>query len=418
MELEGLRVVAAVLVVFFHASLMFYPSHFYGLGSADALTQNMRFEDNIYNSPFAGLLSGTFAVGIFFVLSGFVLSIGYFTKKDQQIVKRLASSRYLRLMIPAFVSVMIAWFCVATGLSNHLASVIASSHSGWLGHTWSFAPDFFDALYQGTIGIFVSQNVHYNPVLWTINVEMIGSFIVFGTLLLFANSKHRWIVYALLIIFTAKTWLLGFVIGMGLADLYANRKLTAKFLESKFVYILPVVAVILGGFPATEATNPIYKALLIPGFFYEQNRSLIITVGAALLVLSVLVIPRINAFFAHRAISGFGKYTYSLYLVHLPVLLTVGAIAFVLAEPIGFNKAVAIAVVAAWAVLIPMTYLFEKYVDAPSIRLAKHATEFYMSDRNIAYQVLLRRTARRFAKNIKKLRTGYVRTIPNQESAD
>jgi len=88
MELEGLRVIAAIVVVLYHAALIFYPGYFYGVGTPWAPVQNMFLEDNLYQNPLSGLLSGTFAVGIFFVLSGFVLSIGFFQKKDINIIKK------------------------------------------------------------------------------------------------------------------------------------------------------------------------------------------------------------------------------------------------------------------------------------------------------------------------------------------
>lgn len=88
-ELEGLRGVAAVVVALYHFLLAFYAIAFFG--PAAGSVQNMRFEDNLYGNPIMVFLSGTFAVGIFFVLSGFVLSIAFFQTKKSEVVKKLAT---------------------------------------------------------------------------------------------------------------------------------------------------------------------------------------------------------------------------------------------------------------------------------------------------------------------------------------
>ena len=402
-ELEGLRAIAAAIVVFYHAALIFYPGFFYGVGNSWAPVQNMRFEDNLYQHPLAGLMSGTFAVGIFFVLSGFVLSIGYFKKKDSSVISKLAAKRYLRLMVPAAASVMIAWAVMTLGWSRSMNEVSAVTHSGWLSHLWNVSPDFFRALYQGTVASFTAGEVYYNPVLWTISQEFIGSFLVFGVALLFSSSKYRWVVYGVLLYVLSNGWLLGFITGMILADLYVHKEVVFKKLNSKWTYLLLLVGVVLGGFPSGELSSPLYKLMEIPKFTLGQQLAFHITWGATFVVMSVLALPRLRNFMAHPMISRFGKYTYSLYLIHMPVLFTVCTGTFLLALPIGFNKAAVIAVVATWAVLIPAVYLFERYVDAPAIRLAGYSTDIFLGKKELHARKKLLVVKRYVTKKMKSL---------------
>ena len=66
-----------------------------------------------------------------------------------------------------------------------------------------------------------------------------------------------------------------------------------------------------------------------------------------------------------------GKYTFSLYLVHKLVLFTVCTGLFVLIEPaIGYNKAAVVSILVSLPVIFLSTVLFERYIDAPSIRIS------------------------------------------------
>jgi peptidoglycan/LPS O-acetylase OafA/YrhL len=386
MELEGLRVIAAIVVVFYHAALIFYPGYFYGVGNPlFSPVQNMRFEDNIYQNPLAGLLSGTFAVGVFFVLSGFVLSVGYFKKRDPSAIVKMASKRYLRLMLPALASVLLAFCLIAFGFSQLTTEAAAVTHSGWLSMLWHVPTDVLRALHQGAVAVFTAKEVDYNPVLWTIYYEFIGSFIVFGVALLFGLSRYRWVVYGVLLYALANSWLLGFIAGMALADVYVNRQAVYEKLNHWWTYGLLLIGIVLGGYPSGTVSSPIYKHLIIPGFLQTEQISLYITIGAVLVVVSALSLTKFKKILAYPRLSNLGKYTYSLYLVHMPILFTICTGLFLWLQPIGFHKASLLAISLTMILLIPIVLLFERYVDAPAIRFASYCANLYIENRRPAF---------------------------------
>lgn len=388
-ELEGLRGVAAVVVALYHFLLAFYAIAFFG--PAAGSVQNMRFEDNLYGNPIMVFLSGTFAVGIFFVLSGFVLSIAFFQTEKSDVVKKLATKRYLRLMIPALASVILCFILMIMGIAK-IQEVAAISHASWLTTTWTFAPSFFEAVRSGMYDIFAQEGNGYNNVLWTMVYEFAGSFLVFGFLLLFGKLKYRWAVYAFLVFATFNTWFLAFVLGMILADLYANGYLKSKKRNMVFASFVLVAALFFGGYPMGTVDGTVYSLISIPGFSIDW-RILYVTLGALLMIFAVLSIQQVGRVFEHKVFSTLGKYTFSLYLVHLAVLYTFGMAAFLLFRNtlgLGFNMSVLLTIICSIPVVGAVAYYFEKYVDSKSIQFSTYVANIVLGKEqapNIARKV-------------------------------
>lgn len=405
MELEGLRGIAAVIVVIFHFLVLFYPAMFYSVGAL-APVQHFRLEDNIHGTPLLAFLSGTFSVAVFFVLSGFVLSVGFFSKKDPQTIKRLAAKRYLRLMLPALVSILIALFFIKIGFS-HFNEVREVTQSSAVPLMWSRSPDLFTAIYEGLVVIFVNAPVNnFNPALWTMKYEFIGSFIVFGTALLFAHSKWRWVVYSALIVGTHSNWYLGFIMGMILADLYVHREeLLKKIPQSAYIGIL-ALGIFMGAFPrSTSLDSTIYGHIMLPWLTEGANRGFYTTLGALCIVVSAIGMLRFKRILSSRLLSRLGGYTYSLYLVHQPLVYVVGTSLFMAFLTIGYSKAVLLAFLCTVPVIALATMLFHRYVELPSMKVASYGQEVFFGERELDVQTHLNKAKRKLKKFFKPRQT-------------
>jgi len=409
MELEGLRGLAAVAVVLGHFFAAFYPVM---AGVAASFTQHMRLEDNIHGNPLAIFFSGGFAVIIFFILSGFVLTIGYFQTKRAEIIKSLAARRYLRLMLPALASVLLCLILIKLNIAS-IDRAAVLTQSSWLTGAWHFNSSLLDAVYNGTLGIFLHGKSSYNNVLWTMSSEFVGSFMVFGFALLFGKAKHRWILYVVLLVVTFNTLFMAFVIGMILADLYSHDMVRDK-LKLKAIHALPLVAagIFFGGYPNGEVQGTIYEFLrlhMLDGFHLDFY-NLYWTFGAGLLVFAAIFSRSVAMFLGKPRINILGRYTFSLYLVHIPVLYVFTTFVFVnVYDGIGYNAAVVAAFVVSVPVLYVCTLLFERYIDRPSISAARwcanifegkeelHQKELYTSIKrrtsSLAYRFRTRRAA-------------------------
>jgi peptidoglycan/LPS O-acetylase OafA/YrhL len=257
-------------------------------------------------------------------------------------------------------------------LKNDTAAITGST---WMRDLWPQSASLLDALSQGLWGVFFSSSTEtsYNPVLWTMKFELIGSLIVFAIVLLFGKAKHRWVIYLLALCATFKTWYLAFVIGMILADLYANKKFpfidTAK--RYGWLVLILLIGLFVGGYPYSIPEGSVYSSLQIAGMDVTQNHSFFLSIAAGLLIIAVISLKPISRLFGSRPIALLGKYSFSIYLTHMAVLFTIGAGVFLLIhQAVGFHAASAISILVSLIIVAPVAYLFEKYVDSPSIRIS------------------------------------------------
>lgn len=368
LELEGVRGLAAVMVVLHHFVLAFFPMIIYG----HSQVQHMRFEDNMYGGIFALPFAGTLAVAIFFVLSGFVLSVGFFQSGDESIVRKLAVKRYIRLMIPALATTLVCFVIIKFGGTNLVNGVGSITQSLWLVDEWNFQPTLLHAVQSGAFGVFMVGGSLYNGVLWTMTIEFLGSFLVFILLLLCGGSKNRWAAYVLAAILTFNTWYFAFVAGMVVADLYVQKRLNFLSKSRVFLIVGGLAALLLGAYPQMGVEMTAYAQ--IDTFFSSLGlsvRIVALTLSSLLIILLVLTNNTLTHILKKPRISTLGKYTFALYLVHIPVMYTVGFGSFLALYPItGYNLAAVLSFLFMTPVIIIATVLFEKYVDKPAVEMS------------------------------------------------
>lgn len=379
-SLEGLRGIAALAVVIFHIILIFYPAIFYA-GETDYPTLGAEKLAILNQIPVMGVLNGSFAVTVFFVLSGFVLSLKFFLDRKARtdgVLRRMALKRYIRLMLPAAASVLLAWILLSSGLHEYTKEIAQeSSNSQWLAGLWTLTPNIFEALYQGVYGAFFGGVNTYNPVLWTIAVELVGSLIVFAMLFFLKDVRLRFVFYGAIYLALIGTWYGGFVLGLILADLYASGRL--QKLSPQLVSVGLIFGLILAAYPSGgHIEGTVFETLIVGKRF---GWIFYLTIAGFLTVLGVLRLAPLAKILSWKYISGLGKYTYAVYLTHMPIIFTVTTGIFVLLTAftdMNYAPAVLISVIGTIPILAGVSVFFEKYIDAPSIRLSSRLADWAM----------------------------------------
>ena len=362
---EAIRGLAAFSVLVGHFLLGFWPSVVFleGLGWRE-VPAVLRF---LARFPGKFLWNGPLAVSIFFVLSGFVLSLAYFQKGSAPALGSAATRRYPRLMIPVAASVLLAFALLQTGVMftqdavQHMNEVYGlppqTDFNGgngftnkWLAVYYNFLPDFRTALSEGTWGAF-SGVVTYNPVLWTMTIELTGSFLVYCFLALFGSLRNRWLLYGLcggMLLWTERIFLLDFLLGMALCDLWVQNQRSWQWS--------------LGRVPALLLIG--VALFLLPW----KPLAAVLVVGAA------AVSPRVQELLEGRWLALLGRLSFSLYLVHMVIFSSLGCgLYLILCRDLGWSHFAgsATAGLAATVGSFLTAWIFYHLVDRPAIALTR-----------------------------------------------
>lgn len=328
LPLEGLRGIAAAIVVLYHLVLGFTQKGVgvvpHGHGPFDALIQFG-----------LGLLNGGAAVAIFFVLSGFILSLPF--GRDRRLSKILAAllKRWPRLALLTTIACIAAFALIHLSHNNYkqAANVIGA---GWLashgnGPLNGYHLSLLNALKEGLFSVFFLGDVHFDSPLWTMRIELFGSLAIFlAAPVLFALESWKLRLPLIAIVMVAAggiypfTYVSDFLIGTILAMLFAEERMP-NFTNIQ-AFIVGLIAIYLFSFTFEQKLliHAPLKAILPAG----DTAHFIWDAGAVLMITVLLGNPGLKTFFSKSWAVWLGLLSFPIYLLHGPIMLSVGAASF------------------------------------------------------------------------------------------
>jgi peptidoglycan/LPS O-acetylase OafA/YrhL len=366
---DGLRGLAALCVVLYHYLFAIYPLGFQyaypGLAGPDATPSRMA---SLLATPLVSVLySGNFAVCIFFVLSGYVLAMPFIQRGDLSSLKLRAARRYVRLGVPIFGSIMLA-YVLSTAGAGHADKLAAISHNIQLQKFWNPAPSFADALKQAFYQAMIEGDSSLVPLLWTMRIEFLGSMLVFAYWALNPRGFAGFILLCatclMVIVLTPLHWMLflGFLLGSYFNYIKAPQ-------PKPLMLAALVLAIVFGSFD----NSGLYSfANFIPLDFYTKKH-LVNMIGALFLMYAVRG-GMLDGLLLSRPAQFLGKISYSIYLTHFTILLTFSAWLFVWLRShthLAYAAAAAIYLLASLALIVIASRAFAATFDRYGIRLSK-----------------------------------------------
>lgn len=376
--LEAVRGIASLIVVLTHFMSAFYPSAIFG----SRYQAHGSWESNFTTTPLSLMFSGDFAVCVFFVLSGYVLSLPYFGKTARETNSLLSAlvKRPIRLGGLVFASILISLCLTSFGWFFNSS---VSSFSGSI-------PWFRDYYSRGTPGLLLllrdlstrlfSVGSNYNPPLWTIEIELYGSFLTYSFVLLFRRSGLRSLAYAIALVLLQGTLYHGFIFGILIADVAKNFphfwvKLSRPVFSIPFLFLGLVFASHPNYALRPDLANSLYSffpRLPLLGGSYAM-------LGALFVFLGILLNSRIQVFLSGRIFAYLGRISFAVYVIHFLILGSVSSWLFIQLEPMLNYDANCAIVALSYIVLTFLTaHWLTVYIDEPTTKLASGMARIYL----------------------------------------
>jgi peptidoglycan/LPS O-acetylase OafA/YrhL len=380
--INGTRGLAALQVVLLHFCAIFYPAF-----ARISQEGNYPLEAVLSHTPLFFLIDGYTAVFVFFLMSGFVLA-GAFDNKAQQIPSQIAK-RFIRLFVPVAVAavVALALFLGFPEAKEHTAAISGSAWAQWLYHVDTSAASLvrevllnsmlvgYDgtSVFSGWSGLGLpSISSSSNAPLWTLHVEFWGSMLVLG-LALARDILPRPVFQVLFVVTLLVTGTSHFTLFLaGFAAYHSRTFLLPQRLHPSIGCGVLLVGVLMATMLGTWACGTLLDFLAPvtvgqagdPGRFRDM-------LSAVVVMLGICLSPSLQLLLSAKPLLWLGRVSFSLYLVHLPILFSVGCWLFnTLASRLPLLEASTLTLLVILPLMLMVGSLFERFVDRPAIRLS------------------------------------------------
>lgn len=323
--LEAIRGMAALSVLFWHCSLVFCPEYI-------GVTKHPGIH-SWQSSPLFFLINGSSAVSLFFVLSGYILTRRYFLSGDTKILLKSALKRWPRLIGPVLITVLISYTCLRSGL-YFFEKAGAALHTPFPEKfIWCadhpFPISFGSALLQGSFLTFFRGDAFYNSSLWTMQSELLGSFVAFGMAPLLWEARKMSILSVLfitacltLLAHFLRSELVAFPVGVAMAALLPRNKQFS-------VNIWTITCLCLGLYLLGSSFKRI--GIYTPLSWLDPNFKLVTyfyILGATIIIGLVEVVPTWHRFLSDSFWQWLGEFSFPIYLIHVIVICSLGCFVY------------------------------------------------------------------------------------------
>jgi peptidoglycan/LPS O-acetylase OafA/YrhL len=348
-ELDGLRGIAALVVVLFHLSLIAQP--FLDTNTVgDAWWWMSR-------TPLRLATDGTQAVLLFFVLSGLVVALPALRSGFSW--RKFYVSRALRLYLPAWGALALATILIFL-IPRHSDNVTSGT---WLNTTNAHSTPIWDLLADGTL---MKVGNAVDNVLWSLRWEIIFSLLLPVFVLVALLVRRFWLIALIACValtigvaahadarFYLPVFFIGTLMAARLDSIQAWSKRRTK------AFWVPALSASLFFMIASQILEPYVPAhSLLGGLLWS-----LVGLGAAGIILCAMGFAPLRRGLNSFVSQFLGRISFSLYLVHVPIVAT---IAFVVGDAQWWLVALI-----GLPLSITVATFFHRWVEVPSQKLAR-----------------------------------------------
>jgi peptidoglycan/LPS O-acetylase OafA/YrhL len=388
--LDGLRGIAAMQVVLLHYACVFLPA----IGFHEPGLAHFSWESAFIRTPLGFLFDGASAVFLFFIMSGVALTHAFNTRPFA--FRREVSRRLIRLGLPMATAILFGAALLSLMPDAHL---IAGERTGssallYMGpHEISLISIIHQIMIEGLLAGFGDVNLlppwasaalhlvpraqAFNSPLWSLHFEFYGSLLVL-VLVTLRTSPTRIIYPAGCIIvgllsFSAANPLSLFLLGHVAAQWLP--RFTGRLWQAVLGVALEISGILLCSADKLTSLSAtlgwLFPSRVLQPDYIESMQKM---TGAVLIFSGLALLPSLQRHLEQPVMRWLGKMSFSLYLVHFPILFTCVAANFTLLDRfLPYGISVAIASLTGIAASLLAAIPFERWIDRPAITLSRWA---------------------------------------------
>jgi peptidoglycan/LPS O-acetylase OafA/YrhL len=352
-ELDALRGIAALIVLFHHAAQLVPWDSLVPKGYWAALLTSAVFE----RSPLQVIREGRQAVLFFFVLSGYVVTLGLLRAGSPGLLA-FAASRTVRLLLPVMASVALSLVARAFVFDPE---VIQSLRPYSL-YTW------WDPLHARNIGMHLlligsDADLRINVVLWSLVHEWRIS-VFLPLMLLFRRSPVLPVAFGCLLYAGAV------FLGTPQDSVQLDYSILRSFVATAYFALSVIMGATLAlRFPLTWPDRRVDRWATVAVIFalFSIQSDLAFFLGSVLIIALASVPGNFRTFLRLPTLVWLGRVSFSLYLVHTIVLATA-------LHAMSTRLPLPVIALLGTALSLPVAAIFHRLVERPAQRLARWTT--------------------------------------------
>jgi peptidoglycan/LPS O-acetylase OafA/YrhL len=382
--LDGLRGVLALIVFFHHFLYAFYGKIIFG-GSYQEFLSSGHFSTykllaftplNVFFNPGA-------AIHFFFLLSGFVQSHHYFKAPSIKLIQKGFFKRYFRLAIPTAIITLLVFVFHKLHWINKEEIPYNSVTADWVKNMLPDSLSLLQVVQEGFFSCFLGRSGYY-PVLWTMPIELLNSFMVFALLLFTHKIKNKapfLVLWLFVQLFVLHGWYSSaFTIGLLLAYLHQNNSVFSFFFTNR---IVKTVCLIVGfyfvSYPYVGYKNSTINSIYFPISFLETGPHIICyLIGGTILFCYLLHSNASQKLFSQKPFLFLGNISFMLYLIHLLIIFSFSPFIFQLfLHDYGFKTGLLITGALTFGLVFTSSFVLTVWIDKLVLKLCHAYTEKY-----------------------------------------
>ncbi len=372
--IDGLRGAASLFIVFHHFIMGYYPAAYKGAEGVPHLKEGV---EAAFSQSLAGFfVTGDLWVSVFCLISGFVIAYQVFHMKDEKQLSKSLLKRYPRLMLPVFALSAVVYVMLHLNLFyNGPASMLSGSE--WLAEFYQNKTTLYDLFFSSIVDTWiVGMSTLYSNAFWMLAELFAGSFMAYILAVMGRGMNKRMLyVYigAVLLYLSINSRLTDFALGVLAAYIVERFGERIKSHEKACICVgilILTAALVFGAYPVGHEPDNAYRILnhlpdrLNPIYFYHM-------LAAALLVMGIWLLEPLGKALSLKPVLFLGKISYSLYLVHIPVIYSLSAWLLVrfMAKTGNYNFSAGLSFIISLPVMIFLAWLFHRFIERNCTKL-------------------------------------------------